>query len=338
MSEMNEDQQFEQRPVGCVFFPFVSIRASEVERFLRCFDQITLYQPVGATTPAGLQPWVDKGVLAVRTPFEGITDGKELARRLDDWKGWVHSKSNEDLAYLNVMRDQIGPVHPITPELISRIKQPGMTADGETEGEGLSPELFLSLSRDLDDQSADVEAHLARFRHEHAALQTLFRAGQNEADEIPIIDPLLSETVRDRGAVLTEKRMVSWTHLFQKDPVLPAVLLTDSPAVFSWLFENHQESAGRTFSARTSCGKKVGTVMTQCLTRQWGSELETALSTLGGKTRDSNGRDMKDVPIDLRILPDVDPVRFLNDRCGIRTDETPQRSCPNTVVGLLSGL
>jgi hypothetical protein len=185
----------------------------------------------------------------------------------------------------------------------------------------------------LDNQFLELEDQLASVRNKNDSLQALFRGDPVEGDDIPIMDPVLSETRQDRGALLTEKRIMAWNHLFQKDPVGPAVFLTDSPAVFAWLFEDGEDGMKLTLSTQVAGHHCVNSLLPSLLTQPWETMKETLWEV---REEEGNGDSlgMDHALLDLRLLPDVSPATFFKRRCDTRMGvETPE-SGRNTVVGL----
>ena len=318
----------------CVYFPFVSVKESAIRQFLTCFHHITLYQPVGAGSLPDVKPWLEKGVLEFRTPFEGITDRKHLLDQLKHWKAWIRSRSQQDLAYLKVMKDEIGPVHPVTPEVVSEVKaMTDMKDDGSQQD--LACQLFLLLSQEWDVQFQDLNEHLETIKHQYQSLQSFFRVDSFEDEDMAdfrVVDPVLTEVQEERGAKLTEKQVASWNHLFQKDPVAPSVLLTDSSAVFDTLIEDIQgiiEISVPAEAARHDASDILP--LPELLTSRWDKDMKERVTKVQKKTAE-NRIHSEEPSVRFVLIPNVPPTTFLNDRCGGPAVSVSSEASPNTVL------
>ena len=325
-----------QSPPACVYFPFVSIGTSVAYRLSSFFPQILLYQPVGGTAPpSDLDPLIENGHVELRTPFEGITDTVALFKLLKHWKQWIQSKDHQELAYFKIMQDQIGPAYPITQNIVSQIKGSD-NRGGQKLSDDLSHQLFLLLAQERDSLALDFQEHLAGVKDRYQALHAALRADRDEVEEadIRVVDPVLTETEEDRGATLTDKYLAAWNHLFQKDPVTPAVLVTDSPAVFDLLLENTPESLEIPLVTPADRQDFCDRVLTPLLTNEWGPKLEEALTD--GKEERGNDHEQGGNPssLDLRVVPNVTPTEFVSKHVGSPHRATSCDDCVNTIFGL----
>ncbi len=322
--------------LACVYFPFVSIGQSAAYQLSSFFPRILLYQPVGGTAPpSDLRPLIESGLLEPRTPFEGITDTVVLFKLLKYWKQWIQSKDRQELAYFKVMQDRIGPAYPITQNIISQIKGSD-NRDGQKLSDDLSHQLFLLLAQERDILALDFQERLAGVKDRYQALHAALRADRDEVEEadIRVVDPVLTETEEDRGATLTDKYLAAWNHLFQKDPVTPAVLVTDSPAVFDLLLENTPESFEIPIVTPTDRQNFFDRVLTPLLTNEWGPKLEEILTELKKEQVNDDQQQGNPSSLVLRVVPNVTPTEFLGKHAGAPDSATSTDDCANTVFGL----
>jgi len=319
----------------CVYFPFVSLDESTVRQLSTVFDRVTLYQPVGAKPRQDLQPWIEKGLLKIRTPFEGITDKSLLLNSLQQWKTWIQSMSHQDLAYLKVMKDGASPAQPLTPKVISQIK--GMTGEEAELPDDLSCQLFLLLSQEWDEQFSDLNADLKKVRDRYQSLQAFFHGDDFEEEDIRnlrIVDPVLTEIKEDRGAELAEKQLAAWNRLFQKDPETNSVLLTDSPAVFDRLLEDHSETIDVSVSGEATGHDSFDQLLSRLLTHKWDQGQAQRVVTLQEELAPHTAPGSGLSALRLVVIPEVASTTLLNDRLGNSPSSTRPEGSPNTVIGL----
>ena len=316
----------------CVYFPFTSIKALTLKDLSSCFRRIVLYQPVGAGPPADLETWVETGLLELRTPLEGITDKEVLLDRLKHWKAWIRSTDQQDLAYLKAMKDRIGPAHPTTPNLISEIKAADHTKQEQGDGDEISHQLFLLLSQEWENQSMDLRKHLQSVQRQYQSLQSFLRTDGVEEEKMPVVDPLLTEKEEDRGAVLTKKYLAAWNHLFQKDPVPPSIFLTDSPAVFAELLEDIPDTVEIPLSPQIVHDDYLGGPLPKLLMNEWDKNLEDMVAKIRKETGPNGERGSGRPALELRLIPDVSPTTFFNNRVGVQVGAG--QSCAHTILGL----
>jgi len=325
-----------QSSLACVYFPFVSIGTSAAYRLSSFFSRILLYQPVGGTAPpSDLHPLIESGDVELRIPFEGITDTVVLFKLLKDWKQWIQSKDHQELAYFKVMQNRIGPAYPITQNIVSQIK--GMDdREGQRLPDDLSHQLFLLLAQERDSLALDFQEHLAGVKDRYQALHAALRADRDEVEEadIRVVDPVLTETEEDRGATLTDKYLAAWNHLFQKDPVTPAVLVTDSLAVFDLLLESTPEALELSQPTPNDRHDSFDRVLTQLVTNKWSPKLEEALAELKKGRVNDNEQEGNPSSLELRVVPNVTPTEFLSKHVGASDSATSTDDCANTVFGL----
>ncbi len=247
--------------VSPVYFPFTFISPSLVEAMCLCFRRVVVYQPAYSKPQEALRPWMDRGFLDVRSPSEKVIDKKVLEAALWNFRSWGLAHQQADMAYLKMVGNDIAPVGPETPRIVSDIKATPAKGSKESEESELSLQLFLRLAQEFDEHSWELKQQMNQFNDQYQALQSFFRQDQIEQAYEPIskdlpacagpaspIDgrapqrqaglfPVIED---DPGRLMIEKRMTAWNHLFQKDPVGSGLLFTDSPLALAYLLDGIQ--------------------------------------------------------------------------------------------------
>ena len=244
-----------------VYFPFTFISPSLVEAMSLCFHGVVVYQPAYSKPQKDLRPWMDRGFVEIHSPFENVIDKKSLEGALRNLRSWGVLHQHADMAYLKTVGNEIAPVDPETPKIVSDIKGVAAKRSKESEDSELSVQLFLHLAQDFDEDSWDLRQQLHRFNDQYQDLQSSFRQDQPEqaqdsmAEDLPARARPTSSTggldsqrqaglfpvEEDPGSFVIEKRMAAWNRLFRKDPVDSGLLFTDSPLALAYLLDGVQE-------------------------------------------------------------------------------------------------
>jgi hypothetical protein len=262
--------------VSPVYFPFTFISPSLVEAMSLCFHRVVVYEPAHSKPQEALRPWIDRGFLDLRSPFEKVIDKKPLEAALRNFRSWGLLHQHADMAYLKMVGNDIAPVDPKTPRIVSDIRaMPTKKSPKESEESELPLQLFIHLAQEFDQHSWELRQELNRLNDQYRALQSSFREDETEQAHEPISKDLPARarpassvggwacppslslrrggrasqsqpelfpvTGEDRGSLLIEKRMTAWNHLFQKDPPGSGLLFTDSPLAFAYLLDGVQE-------------------------------------------------------------------------------------------------
>ncbi len=227
--------------VSAVYFPFTFISPSLVELMSLCFHRVVVYHPAHSRPQKALLPWMERGFLNVRSPFEKVIDKKTLEAALANSRGWGLLHQHADMAYLKMVGNDIAPAGPETPRIVSGIRAAGAKSSKEAEGREVSIHLFLHLAREFDQYSSELREQMNRLNDQYQVLQTSFR--QDEAGQVcdPIPGKLFPVREKDPGGFMIEKRMAAWNHLFQKDPAGPSLLFTDSRSALTYLLDEVDE-------------------------------------------------------------------------------------------------
>jgi hypothetical protein len=345
-----------------VYFPFTFVSPSLVEAMSLCFHRVVVYQPAYSKPQEALGPWIERGFLEVRSPFEKVIDKKPLEAALRNFRSWGLLHQQADIAYLKMVGNDIVPVGPETPRIVSDIKAGPGKGSKESEKPELSLQLFLHLAQEFDEQSWELRQQLNRLNQQFQALQTSFREGQDAQAHAPISEDLFPIMGEDPGSFVIKKRMAAWNHLFQKDPAGPGLLFTDSPLALAYLLDEVQEKvevlkfnisygqagSGNVLKDHTSWGDHVREILNTVLATPWsrtlqervveaGREIEAGIDHLRGSTvKPPDGR----VSFRWYVVPHQVARNLLNRCCGIeRSHEEDEASkVKNTLVGLIEHL
>jgi len=248
-----------------VYFPFTFISPSLVEAMSLCFHRVVVYQPAYSKAQKDLRPWMDRGFLDIRSPFENVMDKKSLEAGLRNFRSWELLHQQADMAYLKTVGNEIAPVGPETPKIVSDIKGMAAKRSKESEDSELSLQMFLHLTQEFDEHSWELRQQLNRFNNQYQALQSFFRQDQDGQADDPMAEDLpararppsaspqaiagrasqwqagLFPVEEDQGSFVIEKRMAGWNRLFRKDPADSGLLFTDSPLALAYLLDGVQE-------------------------------------------------------------------------------------------------
>ncbi len=342
-----------KRPLSCTYFPFTSIAARLVETLSLCFYRVTVYQPVGSTPAEGLRPWIDNRLLDFRTPFEGIIDKKALLAALNDWQRWSATYQDADLAYLKNVGSKIAPVDPLTPKLVSKIKGTSGKTKGKSQHRDFALQLFLHMAQDFDQQSGELVEQLKEFKLQEQALQDFFRIDKlDETEDLVSAEPFVLPD-KDLGSFMVENRTTAWNYMFQKDPVEPSLLLTDSPSCHAFVLDSVKEKVNvlnleisyvQAPDVRSPWKDKLHKLFHKLLTTPWNDQVQQhieqeayQIEVILERQRNSSTKTAQDIAcFHWYLVPQQSAGGLLNQRCGVDDSVTRiQERITNAIVGLL---
>ncbi|MBW1678181.1 MAG: hypothetical protein JRJ79_16655, partial [Deltaproteobacteria bacterium] len=286
-----------------VYFPFTFISPSLVEAMSLCFHRVVVYEPAHSKRQEAIRPWIDRDFLDVRSPFEKVIDKRRLEAALRNFRSWGLLHQHADMAYLKMVGNDIAPVDPKTPRIVSDIRAMAAKKNSkESEESELSLQLFIHLAQEFDQHSWELRQQMNRFNDQYQALQSSFRedeagqlhepiskdlparasqwqAGQWQAGLFPV-------TGEDPGGFMIEKRMAAWNHLFQKDPADSSLLFTDSPLAFAYLLDGVQEKVEAfkfdiTYNTPPSWADHLHEIFNTVLTTPWSRTLQERVVEAG---------------------------------------------------------
>jgi hypothetical protein len=355
-----------------VYFPFSFISPSLVEAMSLCFNRVVVYQPASSKPQKDLLPWVERGFLDVRSPFENVIDKKSLEAALRSLRSWGLMHQHADMAYLKTVGNSIAPVDPETARIVADIRATGVKNSKKSEERELSLQVFLHLAQEFDQHSWELRQQLHRFNDQYQALQSLFRQDQPEQsnDLMPKDLPafasqwqagLFHVTEEDSGNFAIQKRMAAWNHLFQKDPVGSSLLFTDSRSALAYLLDGVQEKvealnfniaytqveSGEAAKNHSSWADHLHEIFNMVLTTPWSHTLQERIVQANREIEKSMGHGQgltmksRDRSVSFRwyVVPHQVAASLLNQRCGLNSsNEDEGAGVNNTVVGLIECL
>ena len=343
-----------------VYFPFTFISPLLVEAISLCFDRLVVYQPAFAKPQQALQPWVDTGVLDIRSPFENVIDKEPLEAALRNFRSWGLLHQHADMTYLKMAGNGIAPIDPEIARTASDIRGRAEEPPNTSDQSDLSLQLFLHLAQEFDENSWELRDQLNRVNHQYHALQSAFRQDQNgKAHEPALKDLPASVAEEDLGSFMIEKRLAAWNHLFRKDPVDTGPLFTDSHSAFAYLLDEVQNKVevlkfNFTYTQAESKGEPkdrptwanhlqeiFNTVITMPWSRTLQEEIRQVSHEIEARIDDRKRSTMKpdDRSISFRwyLVPDQVHSTLLNRRCGMESEHAESKApkVKNTLVGMI---
>jgi len=323
------------------------------------FQRVVVYQPAHTKTPEALRPWIESGFLDIRSPFEKVVQRKPLEAALRDFKSWGDSHQDADMAYLKIVGNNIAPVDPQTPRIVSDIRAIGAKDSKGLEESELSLHVFLHLSQEFDQHSWELMQQLNRFNERYEALQSSFRQDETDQAHDPIQKERFPLEEEDIGSLVIEKRMATWNHLFQKNPADSSLLFTDSRSALDYLLDGVQEKVevlkvnityAQTESRETPKNQPSWTdhlqeIFNRILITPWsgtlqeevveaGREIENRINAWSESTIKSHDRR---VLYRWYLVPDQVAPGLLNRRCGVDQGDKDYQAAKvkNTLVGMI---
>jgi len=342
-----------------IYFPFTFISPSLVEAMAFFFHRVAVYQPAYAKTAEALRPWMESGFLDVRSPFEKVIQRKPLEAALRNFKSWGHFHQDADMAYLKTVGNNIAPVDPQVPRIVSDIRAMGAKDSKEFEDSELSLQVFLHLSQEFDQHSWELMQQLNRFNEQYEALQSSFRQDQNGETQEPSQKERFPVEEEDIGSLVIEKRMATWNHLFQKDPAGSSLLFTDSHSALAYLLDEVQEKvealkfnitytqaeSNQVAKDHPTWADHLQELFNMVLRTPWtptlqervvqaGREIEGSIDHWRGSAVKSHD---KSVSFRWYVVPHVAARGLLNQRCGVDSarEEDVDTKVKNTLLGLI---
>lgn len=323
------------------------------------FQRVVIYQPAHAKPPEALRPWMESGFLDIRSPFEKVIQRKPLEAALRDFKSWGDFHQDADMAYLKTVGNNIAPVDPQTPRIVSDIRATGAKDSKGLEESELSLHVFLHLSQEFDQHSWELMRQLNRLNEQYEALQSSFRQDETDQAHDPIQKERFPLEEEDIGSLVIEKRMATWNHLFQKDPADSSLLFTDSRSALDYLLDGVQEKVevlkvnityAQTESRERPKNQPSWTdhlqeIFNRILITPWSGTLQEEVVEAGREIekRINDWRESTKKSHDRRVLyrwylvPDQVAPGLLNRRCRVDQGDKGYQATKvrNTLVGMI---
>lgn len=227
--------------LSATYFPFTFVSPSLTEAMSLCFRRMVVYQPAHSKPMEALRPWMDRGFLDIRSPYEKIIDKKLLEASLQNLRRWGSIHEHDDMTYLKMVGNDIAPFDSEIARIISDIKGVGAKRSENPEESELLRQVFIHLAQEFDEHSWELRQQLNRLNQQFQALQTSFRDSQAAQADKSISEDLFPIMGEDPGSFFIKKRMAAWNHLFQKDPAGSSLLFTDSPLALAHLLDEVKE-------------------------------------------------------------------------------------------------
>jgi hypothetical protein len=279
----------------------------------------------------------------------------KAARR--DLSSWALFQEHADMAYLKMAGRGIAPANPEIPEIASRIKDDGSLQ--ASDGADLAPQLFLHLAQEFDQHAWELREELHQVEDRYQALQGDFRQDQEWEGDYHRTLLGSASAGDDPGRHLTDRRMVAWNRLFQKDPCDSGLLFTSSQSALDYLLANVEEkhdllsfdvtlTQNETDEKTTgylSLAKDLQKLFHMVLTAPWSPEQQKNAEDTGRELtmRISETRDAFITPSDdtvsctWYVVPGLPARILLNRSCGAETGRKQDvaNEIRNTLVGLV---
>jgi hypothetical protein len=343
-----------------VYFPFTFMSPLLVEAISLCFDRLVVYQPAFAKPQQALQPWVDTGVLDLRSPFESIIDKGPLEAALRDFRSWGLLHQHTDMTYLKMAGNGVAPIDPEIARTASAIRGKVEEPPNTSEENDLSLQLFLHLAQEFDENSWELRDQLNRVNYQYHALQSAFRQDQNGKAHEPALKDLPARVADDDlGSFMIEKRMAAWNNLFQNDPDDTGLLFTDSHSAFAYLLDEVQNKVevlkfSFTYNPAESKGEpkdcptwanQLQEVFNTVITTPWSRTLQEEIRQVGHEIeariddwqRSTMKPDDRSISFRWYVVPDHVAHTMLNRRCDMESEHAENKApkVKNTLVGMI---
>jgi hypothetical protein len=343
-----------------VYFPFTFISPLLVQAISLCFDRLVVYQPAFAKPQQALQPWVDTGVLDIRSPFENVIDKEPLEAALRDFRSWGLLHQHTDTTYLKMAGNGIAPIDPGIARTASAIRGKVEEPLNTSDQSDLSLQLFLHLAQEFDENSWELRDQLNLVNHKYHALQSAFRQDQNGKSHEPAPKDLPARVPEeDLGSFMIEKRMAAWNNLFQNNPADTGLLLTDSHSAFAYLLDEVQNEVevlkfNFTYTQAGSAGEPkdcptwanhLQEIFNTVITMPWSRTLQKEIRQVSHETearidewnRSTMKPDDRSISFRWHVVPDQVARTLMNLRCGTESEHAESKApkVKNTLVGMI---
>ena len=186
-----------------------------------------------------MQPWVDKGVIDIRTPVKG--DNKELESAAGDYLDWANlnlGSARIKPASLTTLKASAPLLDAYLPsQIVADVKkQINRSATEKLPDPVLAARIFLYFAQEFDQQSQELDHVLEGCRKKE---QDLIQDLKMEEDA------LAAEFKKEPGHMpdvnadyLIAGRLAAWTRILLKDEQPPELFVTHSMAVLAQLLDS----------------------------------------------------------------------------------------------------
>ena len=225
-----------------IYMPFTHISEKVASGIYNLLGPAILYQSGGLPVPFGLDQLAEKGLIKIRNPIETTQDDLlvDLKRDFHVWASQRFNRSKIDIGAFMAASDLI----PFYEEnSIARIRtEINQLRRGESfrpsKNSILIARLFLALAQEHDAKKVDLGRDLSTVVDmEKALLKNLKGDTGGEIN----FSQIHTDIVEDAGAYMTQKRIDSWSLLYQADEKPADIFVTESRAVVEQLCETSQD-------------------------------------------------------------------------------------------------
>ena len=221
-----------------IFCPSTYVSDSVANALTACFGQFIVYQPLAGETPQQMRPWVEKGILDIRTPVAG--DAKELKAVVKNYLRWADLHfydSGLKPPFLSHWKDAI-PFFDATSssQVVADIKEQvhGKPASGAPEPL-LAARVFLYFAQEFDRQNEEVTQDLKRHHQQEAEL--LRQLKMEEDTSTTEFQKKEVQITNDSADYMALDRLEAWTQILLTDSVISGIFITHIPAILQELLK-----------------------------------------------------------------------------------------------------
>lgn len=225
----------EKPPIAPMLFPHTVVGQDCLEALLAVFERVCLKRPSGGDLPPHLIAARDAERLIVTWPAGD--DGRDLRQLASDYRQWLKDNRGAEIRVRHLQR---GAPPMVDASSVARLR--GQILAGEARGsEGpiddsrRMAQLFLLAAETWALETADVQAAMAGHTENERAL---FENLHGDPSELALF-PLRPDPVQhiDPCEHMTSQWLSAWCRLVLDDAHIPAVWITFSDAVVSWMRE-----------------------------------------------------------------------------------------------------
>jgi hypothetical protein len=221
-----------------VYFPFTYVSDPMAEAVSACFGQFVVYCPAREILPEQMQLWINREVMAVRTPSSGNDEAlKTAVKSYQNWADLHRGESFEKSTYLKTRMSSMPHLSEFSSsEIIADIKGKKNTKPAAEISDFLLPaRIFLYFAQEFDRQNHELTDGLNHHEQQEADLMRWLKM---EAD--PFAEKLQNTTVRHSETLseyMISDRLEAWARVFCREPEDSGLFLTHSPAVMEYLLD-----------------------------------------------------------------------------------------------------
>ena len=225
-----------------IYMPFTHISEKVASNIYNLLGSTILYQTGGLPVPLGLDQLAEKGLIKIRNPVETTQDDL-LFQVKHDFYIWADQRLNRSKIDTGAFMTAFDLIPFYEENSSARIRtEINQLRRGEPLGPNknsiLVARLFLALAQEHDAKKVDLDRDLsAAIDMEKDLLKNL----KGDTEEELSFSQIRESVVEDTGAYMTQKRIGSWSLLYQADEKPAYIFVTESRAVVDQLSETSQD-------------------------------------------------------------------------------------------------